>query len=147
MSLEENKALVRKMIEAFDRRDFATIDELTAPDFAELTHRYKGREAHRQFLNMHTKGFPDFHMAIEDMVAEEDNVWVRFKVTGTNRGEFHGLPPTGQKVEFTSVQMYRIVDGRFTECRAVSDSADFLRQLGVVEYTERAKKLLTENVK
>ena len=138
--LEENKAIVRKMIEAFNRRNFAIVDELTAPDFIEHTHRYKGREANKQFLNMHVKGFPDFNMAIEEIIAEGDNVWVRFKVTGTHTGEFHGLTPTGAKVTFASVQMYRIVDGKIAECWAVSDSAEFLRQLGVMEYTEKAKK-------
>jgi len=148
MSLEENKAIVRKGIEAFNERNFESmVDELTAPDFVEHTHGYKGIEAHKQFLNMHINGFPDFNMAIEHMVAEGDNVWVRFKVTGTNTGEFHGLTPTGKKVNFASVQMYRIVDGKMAECWAVSDSAEFLRQLGIMEYTEKGKKLLPENVK
>ena len=147
MSLEGNKAIVRKGIEAFNRRNLSLVDELTAPDYVEHTHRYKGREAHKQFLAMHIKGFPDFHMAIEDMITEGDNVWVLFKVTGTHTGEFLGLAPTGEKVTFTSVQIYRIVDGKMAECRAVSDSVDFLRQLGVIEYTDKAKKLFPESVK
>jgi len=144
MSLEKNKAIIRKMIEAFNERNFAMVDELTSSDFVEHTHGYKGREAHRQFLNMHVKGFPDFNMGTEHVVAEGDNVWVRFKVTGTHTGEFHGLTSTGAKVTFASVQMYRIVDGKIAECWAVSDSVEFLRQLGVTEYTEKAKKLFPE---
>ncbi len=145
MTLEENKAIVRRMIGAFNERKFGLVEELTASDFVEHSHRYRGIEAHRQFLNMHVGGFPDFNMSIEHMVAEGDNVWVRFKVTGTHAGEFNRLPPTGKKVNFESVQMYRIVEGKIAECWAVSDSAEFLRQLGVMEYTEEAKKFLPES--
>ena len=147
MSLEENKVIIRKMIEAFNERNWALVDELTALDYIEHTHRYKGREAHKQFLEMHIKGLPDFHMGIEDMIAEGDNVWVLFKVTGTHTGEFHGLTPTGKKINFASVQLYRIVDGKGAECRVVSDSAEFLRQLGVLEPTEEGKKLFPQDVK
>jgi hypothetical protein len=77
---KEVPSAIRKGIEAFNERNFESmVDELTAPDFVEHTHGYKGIEAHKQFLNMHIKGFPDFNMAIEHMIAEGDNVWVRFK--------------------------------------------------------------------
>ena len=84
-------------------------------------------------------------MAIEDMIADGDTVWVLFKVTGTNTGEFLGLESTGEKITFTSVQMFRVVDGKMVECRAVSDSVDFLRQLGVIEYIEKTKKLFPQD--
>ena len=144
--LEENNAIVRKVIEAFNKRNLALVDELTAPDFVEHTHLYKGREAHKQFLEMHIRGLPDFNMGIEDMIAEGDNVWVLFKVTGTHTGEFLGLAPTGKKTTFASVQIFRIVDGKLAECRAVSDSVEFRRQLGVIEYTEKTKKLFPQNI-
>jgi predicted ester cyclase len=74
MSLEKNKAVVRKGIEAFNKRNLVMMDELTAPDYIDHTHRYRGQEANKQFLTMHIKGFADFCMAIEDMIAEGDNV-------------------------------------------------------------------------
>jgi steroid delta-isomerase-like uncharacterized protein len=95
-----------------------------------------------EFLKERIKGFADFNMAVEDMIAEEDKVWTRFKVTGTHTGEYSGFAPTGKKIEFASVQMFRIVNGKIAECYAVSDSAEFLRQLGAMEYTEEAKKAL-----
>jgi len=70
-------------------------------------------------------------------------VWVHFKVTGTHTGEYRGLAPTGKKFKMTAVQIYRIVDGKMVESWGGFDNLDFLRQLGVIEYTEKAKKLST----
>jgi predicted ester cyclase len=98
------------------------------------------------------KAFPDFHETIEDITAEGNKVWVRFKGTGTHIGEYTGyapligkitLAPTGNKFTMTGVLIYRIVDGKIVEKEAwVYDLLDFYKQLGVIEYTEKAKKLV-----
>ena len=101
------------------------------------------------------KGFPDFHMAIEDIVAEGDKVWVLLKSTGTHTGEFYfpspsgkmmTLAPTGKKITIESVNIRRVVEGKIAEGWNVTDSLDFLTQLGVIEYTEKAKKLFPKDV-
>ena len=82
------------------------------------------------------------------MIAEEDKLWVRFRSAGTHTGEYRGvLASTGKKVSITGVVIYRIVDSKVVEKKSgVYDSLDFLKQLGVVEYTERAKGLFPEDV-
>ncbi len=85
MSLEENKAIIRKGIEAVNERNLALLDELMASDFFDHTLQTRGLEGAKQFYALFFKGFPDFHMAIEDIVAEGDKVWVRLKSTGTHR--------------------------------------------------------------
>jgi len=55
---------------------------------------------------------PDFQSTIEDMIAEGDKVWVRFKETGTHPGEYCGLAPTGKKFAITAVHNFRIVNGK-----------------------------------
>ena len=75
-------------------------------------------------------------------------MWVRYTATGTHTGEFRGLAPTGKMFTETGVLIWRIVDGKIVEKESgVYDSLDFLKQLGVIEYTEKAKKLFPENVK
>jgi predicted ester cyclase len=91
------------------------------------------------------------------MVAEGDKVWGLFEVTATHTGELHSfLPyinknvraaPTGEKIKFTYVGMYRIVDGKIVDRRSVHAVVEFYKQLGVIEYTEKAKKLFPKNVK
>lgn len=82
MSLEKNKAIVRRFVEEFNKRNLAIIDELASPDYVDHDHQLRGLEGLKQLMTIEFKGFPDFHMTIEDMIAEGDRVWVRFKETG-----------------------------------------------------------------
>jgi predicted ester cyclase len=144
MSLEKNKAIVRKVIEAFNKRNLALLDKLMAPDYIDHTHQLR-REDVKQYLTVEVKGFPDFHMTIEDIIAEGDKVWVRFKETGTHTGEYRGLAPTGKKFAITAVHNFRIFNGKVAEDFSVSDDLAFYKQLGVIEPTEKAKKLFPED--
>ena len=143
MSLEKNKAIIRSLIEAFNKQNLATLDELIAPDYVDLTSQLRGREGFKRDEINFFKGFPDFHMAIEDIIAENDKVWVRLKVTGTHTGELEfgkmRLTPTGKKITAAAVSIWRIVDDKVAERESVYDFLDFLTQLEVVEYTEKAK--------
>ena len=146
MSLEENKVIVRKVIEAANTQDPSSMDDLVAPDFVDHTRQLRGLDALKQFATMIFKSFSDFHETIEDIIAEGDKVWVRIKITGTHTGEFRGLAPTGKKFTETSVDILRIVNGKLVEGWNVTDTLDFLKQLGVIEYTEKAKKLFPQDV-
>ena len=148
MSTEENKAIVRKWIDACNKRNLSLLDELIAPDFFHPTWQLQGAEGYKQFYAMFLKGFPDCHETLEDIIAEGDKVWHRFKTTGTHTGEFvfgkMTLPPTGKKFTMTGVNFWRIVDGKVVEKEGVYDQLDFFRQLGIILYTEKAKKLFPE---
>jgi len=71
-------------------------------------------------------------------------------MTGPHRGEWEFLgitfAPTGKKMTWTAVHILRIVDGKIVERKSVRDALDFFKQLGVIEFTEKAKKLFPENV-
>ena len=154
MSLEENKAIVRRLIEAFNKHNVALLDEFIATDFVDAPNtpfELRGLEKYKEFEANFIKGFPDFKETIEDIIAEGDKVWVLEKVTGTHKGEWNAfgitLAPTGKKITFTAVWIYRIVDGKIVERKSVVDMLDFFNKLGVIEYTEKAKKLFPEDVK
>ncbi len=150
MSLEENKAIIRSLIEVFNKHNVALMDDFIAPDVV-IDQTFQGLDSYKKFETNFIKGFPDYHETIEDIIAEGDKVWVHFKVTGTHTGEWNlfGIPlaPTGKKVTYTGVGIWRIVDGKVVERKSVRDMLDFLKQLGVIEYTEKAKKLFPEDVK
>jgi len=145
MSLEENKAIVRRFTEEFNKRNLAKLDELIAPDCVDHTHKLRGLEDVKQFFTMLIKSFPDFQSTIEDMIAEGDKVWVRLKETGTHTGEYRGLAPTGKKIAVTAIHNFRIVNGKVVEDFSVSDDLAFYKQLGVIEPTEKAKKLFPKD--
>jgi len=134
MSLEENKAIIRRLIEAVNTQDLSSVEDLVAPDYVDHTRQLRGREALKQFATMVIKTFSDFHVTIEDIIAEGDKVWARYKITGTHTGEYRGLAPTGKKFTEAFVDIFRIVNGKVVEEWNVTDELDFLKQLGVIEY-------------
>jgi len=146
MSLEENKAIIRNGIEAMNaQKNLAILDDLVGPDYVDHTNQLN-REGAKQFYTLLFKGFPDYHRTIEDIIAEGDKVWVDSTTTMTHTGEFRGLAPTGKKVTTTGVNIYRIVDGKMVEGWSVTDSTNLLKQLGIIRYTEKAKKIFPEDV-
>jgi len=134
MSLEENKAIIRSLVEAFNKHNPALLVDFIAPDFVDHMRQLRGLETIRQFVTMVYKNFPDYHATIEDIIAEGDKVWILEKCTMTHTVEYRGIAPTGKKITETLVEIYRIVDGKVVELWTVVDELDFLRQLGVIEY-------------
>ncbi len=144
MSSEENKAIVRRFMEAYNKRNLDIFDELVAADYFDHIFEQQGREKLKQLFTMAFEAFPDWYEAIEDIIAEGDKVWVRVKATGTHTGEWNlfgvTLPPTGKKVILRMVFIWRIANGKLAEGWEVDDNLGFLKQLGVIEYTEKGKK-------
>ena len=147
MSLEENKVIVRRFIEAYNKQNFDLLDDLVAPDYVDHTNQIRGMENLKQTMKLAVKAFPDWHETIEDIIAEGDKVWVRITFTGTNTCEWLGFAPTGKKVTSKNVDTYRIVNGKLAEYWNVTDASHFNKQLGIIEYTEKGKKLFPEDVK
>lgn len=145
MSLEENKSVVRRFIEAYNERKLEYIDNFIAPDYVDHSNNVD-REGLKMLFSMGLKGFPDWHETIEDIIAEGDKVWVRLSYSGTHSGEFMGLPATGNKVTSKAVDVYRIVNGKLSEYWNVTDNLNIFKEVGAVEVTEKGKRLFPENL-
>jgi predicted ester cyclase len=91
MTVEENTALVRRAVDAFNRDDY--VDH--GPSRAALP---PGPEGVRQAWHMMRSAFPDLQATLDDLVAEGDKVAVRGHIDGTHDGEVMGIPPTGKRV-------------------------------------------------
>ena len=145
MSVEENKALVRRFMQAYNDREMDIFEELVAEDYIDHVFEQTGRDALKSLFTMAFEGFPDWYEAIEDIIAEGDRVWVRVRATGTHTGDWNllgaELPATGKSVVLNMVFIWRIADGQLAEGWEVDDNLDFLRALGVVEYTELGKPM------
>jgi len=149
MSLEENKAIVRRFIEAYNARNLEIFEDLVAVDYIDHTHQQRGRDNFIHLFTLAFRAFPDWHEQIEDLIAEKDKVWVCVKATGTHTGEWSlsgvPFPPTGNKITMRMVFLWRIVDHRLAEGWEVDDELDFFTQLGIIEYTEKGKKLFSDD--
>ncbi|MFC1562752.1 ester cyclase [candidate division KSB1 bacterium] len=129
--MEENKALVRQWVEEMDKQNWTIYDELNAPDAVLHSGGITfSREEARQMAPAYYKAFPDFHHVIDDLIAEGDKVVLRTTDYGTHEGEFMGVPPTGKKVSFGMIAIYRIKDGKIIEAWGVYDMLGLMNQLG-----------------
>ena len=136
MSAEQNKALVCHIIEeVYNQGNMAVIDEHFSPDYVHHTlppGMPQDREGCRQMVKMLHTAFPDYRITIEDVVAEGDKVVLRFHWSGTHKGEFMGIAPTGKKVTVTAMSMHRIEGGKEVEQWGELDRLGMMQQLGVV---------------
>lgn len=133
---EQNKAIVcRFWDEVLNRGKLEAIDELFADDVVDHSAapgQASGRTGVRQAVELIRAAFPDFHTMIEDQVAEEDRVATRFRSTGTHRGPFAGIPPTGKRVTVAGITIQRLSGGMIVEEWTQRDSLGLLQQLGVL---------------
>jgi len=134
MSGEGNKALVRRYLEeVYNKKNMAAIDELIAPNF--VAHAYgppTDREGYKQLLGLLFTAFPDYHLTVEDVVAEGDKVAVRFMWRGTHKGEFAGISPTSKQLTVAAMTIHRVEDGKVAETWGLVDRLGQMQQLGVV---------------
>ncbi|HEX9115561.1 MAG TPA: ester cyclase [Anaerolineae bacterium] len=96
-----------------------------------------GAEGARQSLATYRAAFPDLHFIVDHMVAEGDDVAVRYTFEGTHRGPFLGVPATGNHVRFTGISLYRILGDKIVESWSEFDLLAVIRQLGSWPESER----------
>ena len=89
------------------------------------------RALHDLFAMLHA-AFPDLHITVEDTITEGDKVVGRNSLTGTHRGAYMGLAPTGRRVVYSEIFIFRLAEGRIVEIWGVVDVVAQLRQLGVL---------------
>lgn len=132
-----NKAIFGRFHDAMNTGDadvFArTIDEIVAPDVLFHTPApmdATGPQALKQVWTVLRRAFPDLHVAVEDVIADGDKLAFRNTVTGTHRGDYRGLPPTGKSVKYDEIFIFRFAEGRIAEIWGVVDLLSQMRQLG-----------------
>ncbi len=112
MSTEENKAFVRRSVEILNKDNWAELMRAEPP--------VPDTEA---FIQEHTKfraAFPDYQFTIDDLIAEGDKVVIRGTARATHRGEFpveelKGIAPTGRRLEWAEVWIWRFQNGKFVD--------------------------------
>jgi steroid delta-isomerase-like uncharacterized protein len=137
MSTEQNKALVRQMVEEiFSRGNIGRADEFLAPDFVEHEELPpgvpSGREGVKQLATMLRSAFPDLEATVDDVIAEGDRVVIRQTWSGTHKGEFMGIPPTGKSVSIGVIDVIRVAGGKFVEHWGQMDNMGMMQQLGAI---------------
>lgn len=136
-SPEQLKTSARRLAqEVLNQGDRSVAGELIAPDCVNGDHRVRaarGTAVVLDRLRMVRRAFPDFHVIVEEQIAEGDLVVQRVSARGTHHGEFLGLAPSGRTATFDLIELNRAgPDGRFIEHRSSLGLLDLFQQLGAV---------------
>ena len=136
MSAEENRALARRFIEEFwSKGNLRIIDGTHGPNY--VHHNLPpgvptNKEGIRQMAAVFNTAFPDCRVTVEDVIAEGDKVVARWRLAGTHKGEFLGVPPTGRQANLTGIAIFRITGGKIAEQWENHDDLGLMQQLGAV---------------
>jgi steroid delta-isomerase-like uncharacterized protein len=134
MPAEENKRVVKRLFsEGMNNRNFTIVDEIFHQRSVHhgFTYPVQGPEGFKELMNQFLNGFPDLALTVERTVAEDDMVATMGTWTGTQRGEFMGIPATGKKVQVGYMDMWRLENGKCIENWVQMDIAGLMHQLGV----------------
>jgi steroid delta-isomerase-like uncharacterized protein len=133
---ERNSQRARRLVEALNDRDEATVEELVAED---LRHHAlgagtttEGRDVWWARVLEFGEAFPDLELEVEDLVAEGDRVSCRVTMRGTFLGPLDGIAPTGRTAEVAGFHVLRFEDDRVVEWWRLNDLMNWARQLEVL---------------
>lgn len=130
---ETNKAFIKQFMErAFNEGDLTVVDAALTQDGIDHQEALGTNFAThlKAVITMLRTAFPDLHFELHDMLAEGDLVAFRSTMTGTHRGPFQGLPPTGMPISVAHMHFVRLVNGKTSNLWHVWDVAGLMRQLG-----------------
>ncbi len=143
-NLEENKAIVQRYVDEIqNEHNLDAIESIFSSDFIDHMDSFgglfQGLEGLKRGYSMVLTAFPDLQTTVHELIAEGDKVVVYKTATGTHCEEYHGVPATGKKIEFTNIYIFRIKDKKIAEYWGLFDEYGVKRQLGVFEEKREVK--------
>jgi len=131
---EQNKEIVKRYWNGkWNERRPEILDELLTSDVVNYgtSMNINNLEEYKQVYGMFLSAFHDTHFTIEGIVAEGDKVMTRATMSGVQKGELEGIPPTGKTVNISIFTVFRMVNGKFAEEWDIYDDLGMLQQLGM----------------
>jgi predicted ester cyclase len=126
MNAQENKELIRAYFDALNGK----------PKPSELVDQYVAEQLLKDHIAMYEAAFPEYGLVVEHMIAEDDLVSVIGRASGTHKGSFMGLPPTGKSWDVPIHITYRVKSRKIVDHWLVVDTAAFMQQLGMIPSNE-----------
>jgi steroid delta-isomerase-like uncharacterized protein len=139
MSVEENKALVRRFYDqVWNKGHVAVTSDVFAEDYVrhdlQASSAELGPSGQARIAADFRAAFPDLRMELDLILGEGDLVAARWTTEGTNTGAWAGRPPTGKRAQFSGVNIFRIRGGKVVELWNHRDDLGLMRQLGAEIY-------------
>ena len=135
MADQSSKAIVRRFFETISARDPGAADGILTSDYTlhmvGLPAPVRGRDAWKGVIQSYFQAFPDLTVSSQEEIAEGDRVAVRYTWSGTQRGDFMGIPATHRRVSVSGTSVFRVAGDRVAEEWHLDDVFGLLQQLGV----------------
>ncbi|MEK6911866.1 MAG: ester cyclase [Candidatus Thermoplasmatota archaeon] len=138
MTSHTNEAMLRRFYdEAFSKGKLSAIDELADRNFVDHEHPpypgfKSGIEGVKQIISAMRTGFPDLQIAVNEVIPQGDKVVARVTLSGTHKGTFMDIPPTGKRVSFEGIDIVRFSGGKAVEHWGLTDNMGLFTQLGAI---------------
>ena len=141
MTAHDNIVTMRTIIERLNGGDIKAVAQHVSEDFTrhDLSGAFLAGQAGRSevtdFLHALYASIPDLRIDIADIFACDNKVTVRYEFSGTHKGHLLGIAPTGRKLDFSGINIYRFEEGRIAEAWQLWDWATVLQQVGALSRT------------
>lgn len=137
----ENRAIARRLIEeVWNGRKLEVVDELLAPTFSNHDPNTPdlgtGPEAYKKLVNLYTTAFPDLSFSIEELISDEDTLVMRWRSSGTHKGDLGGIAPTDKRIVIEGITVSHIKNGKILDQHVSWDALGMMQQLGIVPAAE-----------
>ena len=132
----DNASKLRRAYDLLNAGDIDGFGEFLSDDIVEheeIPGLAPTKEGIKDFFRMYRAAFPDLQMRVEDIVASGDKAVARVRTTGTNQGEFMGMPASGKSIDVQLIDIMRFgADGLIREHWGVLDALSMMQQLGAM---------------
>lgn len=141
----DNKSIVRRLYEeVWNQRSLEVAEELISPSHAmqliDLPDSGIGPEAYARNVVQFVRAFPDLKFKVLDMVAEGEKVVAFWNISGTHKGEFRGIAPTGKKVSVDGITISQLADGMIMDSYVSLDLWSMMQQLDAIPAIGKSQK-------
>ena len=142
ITLEDNKAVIRRLYDAFSTEDLKAMDDVIAANAVDLTLRedkYPALKGLRTILPRFVSAFQTLASPSRRWLPKE--IWTeRAKLRGPHRGEVMGIPATGKQVTGDLMGFNLLADGNIAELGRIIDIFGLVQQLGGVQQSGAEQK-------
>lgn len=134
-TLQENKQLLADFgTEVFGRKELSNLHRYMHEDYIQHNPLVpQGSTGFRQFFVDWFNAVPDWNYSLAKLVAEDDTVWAYGMYSGTQKGDWLGIPASNKSYSFAAVDIFRFQDGKLAEHWDVMDVHGLFKQLGVIK--------------
>jgi len=136
MSSEQNKAIVRRLLEEPWEGDLRVVDELVDRKYVgydpAIPEPLRGPDGFKENISTYRAAYSDARITVDDQIAEGDKVATRWTGRGKHDGDLMGVAPTGKQVKVSGLTLSRLANGKVIEEYTNWDTFGMMQQLGVV---------------